>query len=361
MAPINAHAFWLTYSQSTLAKQEVFDHLKTKGQTLRLIVCQETHQDGGLHIHALVEYVRKKCVLPSHFDLKEEHPNVKVWDRVVQYKQWLANHWQYCYKEDQNPLTEGSPPTADRGKRSRDDAVRECVEVARQEGLIAAQSRALDIIPELYLRSAGFDRVFMRVANERDSVPARSLDEFSNKPTIPENWHCLFLWGLSGTGKTEYARALLPKAKVVRHTSQLTEVRWADGIIFDDFPVNHWPATSVIHLVDWEVESGIDVKYGHVTIPANTRKIFTYNGTLEEWCRWDRKPDRGMTDEQFAAVRRRFTLVHHVASPLFGLARNPSTVSSYRVVDDYAMFRGALPTRSIETEERFPPAADWAQ
>lgn len=327
-AKLNATGFWLTYSQSALTKTQVMDFLKSKGSLKRACVCQEHHQDGGLHIHALVEFLRKKNVAPTHFDIDAQHPNVKVWDRQVQYERWLVNHWKYCFKEDPEPLTEGDEPLENERKRSRDDAVRECIEVARQEGIVAAQAKAIELIAESYCKSANsYDKVFMREANAAPSIPARPLSDFPNAPAVPENWQNLFIWGETGTGKTQFARALLPQAKVVRHPSQLADCRFSDGVIFDDFSVSRWPPTSVIALLDWDEASGINIKYGCIVIPPHTRKIFTFNEDLETWAR--RRPsqyDKGdeMSDRQFDAVRGRMQLVYHVARPLYeGANRRP--------------------------------------
>jgi len=373
MAPnrLVATGFWLTYSQSMLTKEEVLANLKDLGTLKRACVCLETHQDGGKHIHALAEYARKKDVSPKHFDLKDEHPNVIVWDRVVQYEQWLVNHWNYCHKEDESPLTVGDVPEISR-KRTRNEVALECVEVARTEGVCAAQQHALKTFAADYCKAvSSYDKVFMREANAKQAKPARELDTFPNAPTPPENWRTIFLWGKTGCGKTQYARALLPKAKVVRHASQLAECRFSDGIIFDDFSVCHWPATSVIALLDWDVESGINVKYGCVTIPAETRKIFTYNGDLAAWCRprggMPSQFDRGdeMTDEQFAAVKRRFSFIHEVVTPLYGTADGPATVDPLPSVTrfptehyerQYAMFTPAKSVRQ-HASERF--AKSW--
>lgn len=320
MAPkLNATAFWLTYSQSRLSKELVLAGLHALGTIKRACVCDETHGDGGSHCHALVEFAKKKTgVSTAHFDMQGEHPNIKVWDRVVQYEQWLVNHWEYCYKEDKAPLTEGAPPSADR-KRTRDDCVRECVKVARTEGVISARAKAMELMAADYVKSVNsYDKVFMRECNQTDAIPAHPLSDFPSAPAIPENWRNLFLWGTTGCGKTQFARALLPNAVVVRHASQLAECDFRSGVIFDDFSVRHWPATSIIHLLDWDEGSGINVKYGCVTVPHGTRKVFTYNGDLVAWCPPPPKDDKeGMSHEQFQAVKRRFTLVYEVRVPLY--------------------------------------------
>lgn len=341
-ARLQAKAFFLTYSQSRLSKEVVLQILKELGRTKRVVVGHEHHQDGNTHFHALVEYLSTKDVSTSHFDIQGEHPNIKMWSRDggSTYEVWLLNHWGYCHKEDVAPLKEGDEPSVTR-KRSRDDSVLECVEAARKNGVQEAQKRALELFPSDYCKSVnGYDKVFIRESNTKTVNPARSIADFTNAPELPDGWRNLFIWGDTGHGKTQYARALLPNAVVIRHRDQLKDVQFRDGIILDDFAVSHWPPTAVIALMDWDEPSGIDVKHGHVNIPQGTRKIVCFNGNLRKWCgappEEDGEPSRGpvygygdkekvvfkhreeMSEEQYRAVRRRFTAVIHTTCPLFG-------------------------------------------
>lgn len=332
MAPgrLQATTFFVTYSQSALTKEAVFDGLKALGPTKRVVVGHEHHQDGNAHFHGLVEFMRRKDVSPTHFDISGEHPNVKVWDREVTYEQWMINHWNYCFKEDPSPMQEGDPPNVSR-KRTRDDCARECIEVARSLGLEKAQERATELFPSDYCKSVnGYDKIFLRAANESTDPPAQQLSAFRPEivNAVPENWTSLFIWGKTRLGKTEFARALLPKAEVVRHKDQLKDCIWKNGVIFDDFSVSHYPPTTIIHLLDWTVRSGIDVKHGVAKIPPGTRKIFTYNGNLETWCRGTRDPKydkyERMTDEQYEACEARIPYVLHVTSSLYARVNMPT-------------------------------------
>lgn len=361
-ARLCAKAFWLTYSQSSLTKRIVFEKLQALGTIARVIVAHEHHEDGGSHFHALVEYRSTKDVSTSHFDIQGEHPNIAMWTRAggSTYDVWMLNHWQYCRKEDEDPLTAGEPPSESR-KRSRDEMVSECIEVARKKGAREAMKMAMIAFPADYCKGVnGYDKVFVREANEKPSNPARSIAEFPNAPKVPDNWRSLFIWGPTGHGKTQFARALLPNAVVVRHRDQLKEAHFPDGLIFDDFAVSHWPPTAIIALVDWEESSGLDVKHGHVMIPCGTRKIFCFNKNLRQWCGAPPKdppePSRGpyygrddvpkffskkheeMDEEQYRAVRRRFTAVYQTTCPLFGgatLTTDPPGAVSANIQDGY--------------------------
>lgn len=86
-------------------------------------------------------------------------------------------------------------------------------------------------------------------------------------------------WGPPGTGKTEYAKFLLPKALFVTHMDDLGrfDAKVYDGIIFDDMSFTHLPREAQIHLVDFDNPRSIHVRYKVANIPAGTVKIFTTN------------------------------------------------------------------------------------
>lgn len=276
----------------------------------RVIVGQEHHQDGNLHWHVLVEYEFVKEIRPTYFDVGGEHPNIKVWLRSEgsTYEQWFKNHWEYCKKEDPTPHIVGVEPSLKESrKRKRDEVFSEAMDIARTESVESAMSfLETNAAYELVTKYDQIHRTLIAVRNSynKTQAPARSVSDFPLAPRIVEDWKCLYINGPTGTGKTAWARSLLPEAVVVRHRDQLRDCDFTKGIIFDDFDVGHWPPTAVIHLLDWEEPSGIDIKHAHVVIPAKTRKIFTHNGSFERWVSKD------ATEEQVAACRRRVDVVN---------------------------------------------------
>jgi len=305
---LRARAFFLTYSQTKLDKADVYQYL-AGGRPKRLIVALETHEDGGLHIHATVEYGMRKDVTPFHFDFRGEHPNVQAANSAGgpdAYDRWLLNHWNYCKKEDAMFLYEGEePPGEGRRKQKRDDTFRAGAVIATREGVAPAMTWLLTNSPyETLIHNDALYRALVRLRNDnRPRAPARPLESFQRKPLIVEGWCTLFFSGPTGTGKTSFARALLPEATIVRHRDQLRDCDFSKGVIFDDFDVAHWPPTAAIHLLDWEEESGIDIKHSHVIIPPRTRKIITSNNDFDRWVPKD------ASDEQVSAMRRRVTVI----------------------------------------------------
>lgn len=307
---LRATGFFLTYSQSELGRDRLIRWFSQQARLKRLIIGREYHQDGNLHWHVLVEYDAQKEVRTAYFDLEGEHPNIKIWLRAKgdTYEQWFYDHWKYCKKEDVSPFILGEEPTmkATR-KRKRDENFSEAFEIARNEGVAQAMTFLEQNCP--YDLGTKYDQIYRTMVAIRNSftkvqTPARSVSEFPLAPEVLDNWQCLYINGATHSGKTAWARALLPEATLVRHRDQLRDCDFSKGVIFDDFDVGHWPATAVIHLLDWDEPSGIDVKHAHVVIPAHTRKIFTHN------CCFDRWVPKEAAEEQVAAMRRRVHVVN---------------------------------------------------
>lgn len=313
---LKATAFFLTYSQSKLRKEEISTWFQRQPRVKRCIAALEHHKDGHEHYHVFVEYTNQKDVTTKYFDILHEHPNILIWTNKTQsYEEWSLNHWEYCLKEDENAFTIGEKPEI--RKRKRDEIATETRKRACETGVAEAmQYLAENAAWEHLTKYDVILRALMSMRNKcRVADPARPLSAFKNLPLIVDGWENLYISGPTGCGKTAFARALLPEATVVRHRNQLLECDFSKGIIFDDFDVCHWPPTAVIHLLDWEESSGIDVKHSHVIIPPHTRKIFTHNNAFEDWLP---KGDDKMlvTEGQRAAMRRRVHVVN-IHSKLF--------------------------------------------
>lgn len=105
-----------------------------------------------------------------------------------------------------------------------------------------------------------------------------SMDMFKIAPVT--DWdRSLVILGPRGTGKTQYAKALIPAALMASHTDDLKvyDKDLYDGIIFDDMDFKNWPRTSQIHLVDIDEDRSIHCRFTCAFIPAGTKKIFTCN------------------------------------------------------------------------------------
>lgn len=303
----SAKAMLLTYSQCPqLTRELILEHLRSldnsNSQLLGAIIGQEEHQDKGIHFHAAAHWTASRTWRPKIFDVMGVHPNCQTHKKGKStYAESLMRMWKYPQKEDTTPLMWGVPPAM---KRTRKDTAMEAIAIAKTRSVPEAILFLETEDPvELVRNYAGVERnlTLMRQAATKTHHPARSLEDFKVgvRLAIPEELKSLYIWGKSGAGKTQLARAILPEASLVRHVDQLKNCDFSKGIIFDDFALSHWPVTSVIHLLDWEEASGIHVRYSHVIIPPYTKKIFTYNDCIEYWM-----PSTASPEQQIAVKRR---------------------------------------------------------
>ena len=132
------------------------------------------------------------------------------------------------------------------------------------------------------------------------------------------------IYGPSNLGKTHWACAHFKNPLVVSHVDKLKQLSPDhDGIVFDDMSFSHWPPSSVIHLVDTELERDINIRYGTVNIPANTKKIFTYNSDNPFYdC------DK-ISEEQRSAIERRISRIH-VMNHLYNHQNGDSIVQDFQ-------------------------------
>jgi len=119
---VRGKGFFLTYSQSALARDTIIGWFSRQTRVKRFIVGQEHHQDGNLHWHVTIEYeVEKDVRAQSYFNIEGEHPNIVAWQSRnparQTYDQWFLNHWEYCKKEDPTPYIVGEEPKENRKKK----------------------------------------------------------------------------------------------------------------------------------------------------------------------------------------------------------------------------------------------------
>lgn len=73
-----AKTWFLTYPRCPVPLNDLLAHFQTLGTLLSYIICSETHEDGGLHRHAYLDYDSTIRFTPTFFDYKEYHGNYQV-------------------------------------------------------------------------------------------------------------------------------------------------------------------------------------------------------------------------------------------------------------------------------------------
>lgn len=251
--------FFLTYPQCPVPKEDLLAHLQSIVAVQDYAIGQEKHADGNLHLHAYIKLSKRTSFSKQDkFDYLTHHPNIQVVRNVAAVRQYVQKDGNYIASIKLDPWLAAIQHAKDGN-----------IDIAMQE------LPAKDIVMSGNKIRANLENLRVRDNNINKSYL------FKVVPGI-DGWHrklhTLWLHGPSGIGKTQYAKSLFNNPLIVRHMDQLKQLRDTnDGIIFDDMSFAHWPREAVIHLVDLRDDSGLNVKHGHVVIPAGLPRVITSN------------------------------------------------------------------------------------
>jgi len=209
----------LTYPQSTLDKQRLFDYLKTIRNVERVLVCQEDHSEHGYHFHCYVRFrasPRTNITDPHFFDLEENHPNFQACRNV---SDWIT----YCLKEDPNPFTNFSLTT-------EQETLQEILnDVKDHKNALEIFTKAVTSCPKLLTNGSSLIASIKFLLSQSETLydlPRFPLNTFALDPSdfsFLRNWSqtvlsmqrgdrgaikSLWLYGPSMTGKTALSRSL---------------------------------------------------------------------------------------------------------------------------------------------------------
>jgi hypothetical protein len=216
---IRTNLFFVTYAQCNLPRERIAEFFQSKGSTGG-VICQELHEDGNPHLHALIEFPSIKECTTRTFDIDGFHPNVQT-ARSTQ------RAIDYIEMEDENVLRYGEitvnvrPPRRNQRAAERDDWLRV---IDTSTSAIELRNALLRLDPSAVARSwnsiASFadaqypapERVFTSRYTPGDfpNVPASVIEWVAN--SLNRGRHdrplALFLIGPTRLGKTEWARCL---------------------------------------------------------------------------------------------------------------------------------------------------------
>lgn len=191
-----------------------------------------------------------------------------------------ADYWRaYCTKEDADAYEHGTPPTVEAYLESI-KAAGQGTRTDQEEFIAAVQqakpTREEELANPLYMRYPRYVKEV--VSHYHPKLTKPRYDE--KRWPMEEDIKSLVLIGESQIGKTEFAKQHFPNGCLfVSHIDQLKDfnANKHQGIVFDDMTFVHMPATAQIHLVDFDNDREIHLRYVTAEIPAGTPKIFTIN------------------------------------------------------------------------------------
>lgn len=256
---------FLTFAQCRLARSTVWDLLSGLGATW-CIIGTEQHADGNPHLHAVVDWGRKKDIRNARaLDLEGYHPSIEACKNrpaAINYVKKEGDWEEFGGNEEEEE--------------------EDLITIARNldEGQYY-QHCLKKKVPYQYAAKfhelARKDRGNTITADTPVEGRMRQDLQFLALPEVPQS---SVLVGPSGCGKTTWALKQTPKpALLVTHMDDLRhfDPQYHKSLVFDDMKFTHMPLQAQIHLVDQDWPRSIHCRYRTAPIPAKTHKIFTCN------------------------------------------------------------------------------------
>nr|QKX94853.1 replication-associated protein [Squash leaf curl Yunnan virus] len=235
---VKAKNIFLTFPKCPLPKEhmlELLQNISCPSDKLFIRVSQEKHQDGSLHIHALIQF-KGKCQFrnPRHFDVThpntntQYHPNFQGAKSSSDVKSYIEKDGDYIdWGEFQ---IDGR--SARGGQQTANDAAAEALNAGSAEAALAIIREKLpkDYIFQYHNLKSNLDRIFTPPIEEY--ISPFSSSSFNQVPGELEEWACnnvlsdasrplrpisIVIEGDSRTGKTMWARSLGPHNYLCGH------------------------------------------------------------------------------------------------------------------------------------------------
>lgn len=174
----------------------------------------------------------------------------------------------YCSKEG-STWEAGVRPVSKQGKRTDLDNI----------ATFLASGASLREIAISY--PGQFIRYHAGISALASIVRAKTFEHYEGpfRWPYPDNIKSLVICGPADIGKTTFALFLMPEALFISDLDGLVgfDPSVHKGIIFDDMSFRDLSRERQIHLLDWDHDREIRVRYKLAYIPRHTRKIFICN------------------------------------------------------------------------------------
>nr|AHB82047.1 replication-associated protein [Jatropha mosaic Lucknow virus]AIR77182.1 replicase protein [Jatropha leaf curl virus] len=235
---VSAKNIFLTYPKCPLSKETVLDLLRNiscPSDKLFIRVAQEKHEDGSLHIHALIQFKGKARFRNArHFDLthphssSQFHPNIQGAKSSSDVKSYIEKDGDYI--DWGSFQIDGR--SARGGQQTANDAAAEALNSGSADAALAIirEKMPRDYIFQYHNLKSNLERIF--TPPRVDYVSPYPLSSFDRVPEELEIWASenvvspaarpfrpisIVLEGDSRTGKTMWARSLGPHNYLCGH------------------------------------------------------------------------------------------------------------------------------------------------
>ena len=336
---LNAKNLFLTYPQFNLSVDLniIFQILEQKFETqeiLNYLLVFENHVDNNRHLHIFLE-LKKRCNIISSKTL--DFKFIKLDKTIVEFHgeyeccrskmatiQYLCKNFRSKDEIENNPniliskdilnllsdnlqlitsknLYKICLDLAENGKV--EDALK-LLKEHDSKNYLRSHMRLEKSLRDHYIKSLGFSSKYnLNNFNISSKLKSLVLDRLFDKS---DNRKCLYIYGNSGIGKTEFIKCILKtfnkNVLIINNYDSLSQYQYVkhDTIVFDDVSFNKLNSEEIINLVDCNNEKTFHLRYVNVKLADNLIKIIISNKSSNILFNFE-----GTEDHHIAAIKRR--------------------------------------------------------
>lgn len=246
-------------------------HLTMKANVLYAIICQEKHESGDPHLHAMICFGKKVDIRdPRYFDVESFHPKIEAVKNVAKTKNYVKKDGVFIEYGDIENGKKGDEYPLWQDGMTKLEWLQECMSLKVPYGYCLAlwdeqnPANSWNTLLE-------FDKGHgSRITCPKLIILIPRLDHLKSYLIV----------GPSGCGKTTWAKLhSLKPALMVTHMDDLKSFKldFHKSIIFDDMTFNHLDPVLQIPIVDRYDNRSLHCRYTCAAIPAGVQKFFTCN------------------------------------------------------------------------------------
>lgn len=233
---------YLTYPRCNLSKETLLEELKTLKPVQRYAICQEKHQDGSLHLHALLCYDKKhESVNERYYDIRGFHPNVQPGRSITDIYTYITKDGDYIANFNPNKKARFSVEMED--AETKEDFLN-LIKQSDYQAYVINHDKIDAYAEKLYARAVSPPLEYPPCTN----IPQELEDWYQGnfvrpRPDRPKS---LVLVGNTRLGKTVWARSL---GTHVYWNNNFRLDTWNDGadyVVLDDIPWEYVPAKKAL-------------------------------------------------------------------------------------------------------------------
>lgn len=238
-----------------------------------MIICQEKHQDEGLHLHAVISFSKKVDIRDcTFFDINGFHPKIEPVKSLAKSVNYVKKDGVFIeYGERETHYTEEKVFPVYEPGMTKLEWMTACFKQKIPYGYTLALWAEL-CPASTFSTLLEYDKEAhsSRISHVKLQLMVPILDHLKSYVIV----------GPSGCGKTTWAKIhCLKPALMVTHMDDLKnfKIGFHMSIIFDDMTFTHLDPVLQIPIADRYDNRSVHCRYNCALIPSGIQKIFTCN------------------------------------------------------------------------------------